>query len=208
MASEWTCHQCTLINQPGATFCAVCDAPCPASAVVDTASAGAGAAGQVGATPSGGCRRPRPVVEPTPKKKPRINMKGFSEALDDSAFLDFLKAKLHKKDAGVVKLVGEFRSLPKRSTCVFCSTRFNLAHPGKCCVHHQIDEWEQGDDYRREINFNGRATYHGTCSLCGESVSAQGGDCEAPDDCEEICYSGPHVSEFPDGYGEGSEHST
>lgn len=141
-------------------------------------------------------------------------MKGFSEALDDrrkaklhkrerKSFLEFVKAKLHKRDPGVVKLVSEFRSLPKRSKCVFCKTRFQPAHPGKCSVHHQIDDWEADDE-----DGHGRATYYGTCSLCREEVSAEGDDCQGPSDCEEICYSGPHVKEFPDGYGGDSEHST
>ncbi|CAE8615173.1 unnamed protein product [Polarella glacialis] len=143
------------------------------------------------------------------KTDSEMDSKPVKSIIQDSSFLDFLKMKAAK-----AKLLEDFGQQREPEKCVFCGEEFNPASPGQCSVIHKVEDWNFGGrgmsyTYCGEYRHKGHVLYMmntGTCTVCGEVVRAQSGDCEwVEDDAISDCYDGPHVSSYPEGYGEDIE---
>eukprot|EP00931_Biecheleriopsis_adriatica_P123605 TRINITY_DN98665_c0_g1_i1.p1 TRINITY_DN98665_c0_g1~~TRINITY_DN98665_c0_g1_i1.p1 ORF type:complete len:177 (-),score=48.12 TRINITY_DN98665_c0_g1_i1:90-590(-) len=133
-----------------------------------------------------------------------INPARLEGHLESDSFTAFCKAKLKRNDAAVLKLLKEFHS--HKEACVFCEVPFHPHFPGECVTYHQVDEsTKRSECFQKGADVKSRYSFFGTCTLCGESITGAG-DEDGPEEWEgddgAVCYSGPHCSSYPDGYGD------
>eukprot|EP00404_Azadinium_spinosum_P024760 CAMPEP_0180601116 /NCGR_PEP_ID=MMETSP1037_2-20121125/24281_1 /TAXON_ID=632150 /ORGANISM="Azadinium spinosum, Strain 3D9" /LENGTH=155 /DNA_ID=CAMNT_0022619879 /DNA_START=45 /DNA_END=512 /DNA_ORIENTATION=- len=130
---------------------------------------------------------------PSPQKIARLD-DGLPSVFDDDAFVAFLKKKQSEKDEHLVSLTNEFKSIPKTEMCVFCACAFSPACPGKCSVTRK--KWE--DNLKSMALEKYRVRWVRRLVRIVRTIGWCLQRCADPD---EHFYEGPHVSEYPDGYG-------